>query len=240
MPAAFARIFALSPDCHVPGRYARVWQRHFYEGLQGVVPEVVLPAGLDFAWARPAAEAPLRPWQRGPSSERLWEQIRAARDAGGLDAVISYCFGSDVDPGLVARTVEAGVPWINFFCDSTYAFDRVEELARVTSLNWFPEHEAAARYRALGRPSLCRPYAVNPAALPEAVCERAEHALGFVGAPTGIDVLKVEELDLLPTINTGIAHKDAGVGQVGAGLVSPPWTCFHQALEAFVADCTRS
>jgi len=60
-------------------------------------------------------------------------------------------------------------------------------------------------------------------------------ALDFAGTPTGIDVRRVEELNLLPVINTGIAHKDPGVGQVGAGLVSPPWTCFHQALEALHA-----
>jgi hypothetical protein len=92
--------------------------------------------------------------------------------------------------------VELGIPWINFFCDSTYAFDLVEALARVASLNWFPERAAEARYRALGRPVLCRPYAVHPAALPEAICETAEHALGFVGAPTGNRVLRLAGLRL--------------------------------------------
>ncbi len=62
-------------------------------------------------------------------------------------------------------------------------------------------------------------------------------ALDFLGAPTGIDLRKVVELNLLPTINTGVAHKDAGIGQVGAGLVNPPWECFHGALEAFVEHC---
>jgi hypothetical protein len=59
-------------------------------------------------------------------------------------------------------------------------------------------------------------------------------ALGFCGSPTLIDVRKVIELTRLPTINTGIAHREPGVGQVGAGLVSPPWDCFHQAFEAYV------
>jgi hypothetical protein len=58
-------------------------------------------------------------------------------------------------------------------------------------------------------------------------------ALGFAGTPTGIDLRLVEETNLLPQINTGIAHKDPGVGQVGAGLVNPPWEAFHAALEAF-------
>lgn len=58
--------------------------------------------------------------------------------------------------------------------------------------------------------------------------------LNFRGTPTGIDIRKVVETQILPIINTGIAHKNAGVGQVGAGLVRPPMKCFEDALEAFV------
>lgn len=58
--------------------------------------------------------------------------------------------------------------------------------------------------------------------------------MNFRGAPTGIDIQKVIETQILPVINTGIAHKEAGVGQVGAGIVHPPLACFEQALEAYV------
>jgi hypothetical protein len=58
-------------------------------------------------------------------------------------------------------------------------------------------------------------------------------ALDFRGTPTGIDLLKVVETGILPAINTGIAHKEPGIGMVGAGLVHPPEKCFHDALEAF-------
>lgn len=58
--------------------------------------------------------------------------------------------------------------------------------------------------------------------------------MNFRGTPTGIDIRKVIETQILPIINTGIAHKNAGVGQVGAGLVRPPMKCFEDALEAFV------
>lgn len=57
--------------------------------------------------------------------------------------------------------------------------------------------------------------------------------LDFRGTPTGIDIRKVVELGITPRINTGIAHKDAGVGQVGAGLVRPPLSIFEQALIAY-------
>ena len=58
-------------------------------------------------------------------------------------------------------------------------------------------------------------------------------ALDFRGTPTGIDLLRVVETGILPAINTGIAHKDPGVGMVGAGLVKPPAECFTAAFEAF-------
>jgi hypothetical protein len=56
--------------------------------------------------------------------------------------------------------------------------------------------------------------------------------LGFRGTPTGIDVTAVVRTSILPVINTGMAGKVAGTGQVGAGLVSPPQECFTQALAA--------
>ena len=65
-------------------------------------------------------------------------------------------------------------------------------------------------------------------------------ALGFAGTPTGIDLRLVEERNLLPQINTGIAHREPGVGQVGAGLVNPPWEAFHAALEAFAEHVRAS
>lgn len=58
--------------------------------------------------------------------------------------------------------------------------------------------------------------------------------MNFRGTPTGIDIQKVIATQILPIINTGIAHKDPGVGQVGAGIVRPPMKCFEDALEAFV------
>ncbi len=59
-------------------------------------------------------------------------------------------------------------------------------------------------------------------------------ALDFAGAPTGIDVRKVVATGIEPIINTGIAHRQAGIGQVGAGTVRAPLPCFEQALLALV------
>jgi hypothetical protein len=63
--------------------------------------------------------------------------------------------------------------------------------------------------------------------------------LDFQGTPTGIDVTRVCRTGILPQINTGMAGKVAGTGQVGAGLVTPPAEIFPKAL-ARLAEQARS
>ena len=57
-------------------------------------------------------------------------------------------------------------------------------------------------------------------------------ALDGAGVPTGIDIRYVVETGIAPTINTGIAHRMPGIGQVGAGVVKAPLGCFTAALAA--------
>lgn len=63
--------------------------------------------------------------------------------------------------------------------------------------------------------------------------------LEFTGSPAGIDVRKVVDTGIAPIINTGMAHREAGVGQVGAGIVRPPMECFTQALAALTESAGR-
>jgi len=64
-------------------------------------------------------------------------------------------------------------------------------------------------------------------------------ALQLPGTPTGIDVTLVARTQILPQINTGMAGKVAGTGQVGAGLVTPPAEVFALALRALAARTPR-
>lgn len=57
--------------------------------------------------------------------------------------------------------------------------------------------------------------------------------LNFRGSALGIDIRKVIDTGILPVINTGMAHKIAGIGQIGAGIVNPPKECFEKALIEF-------
>jgi hypothetical protein len=56
--------------------------------------------------------------------------------------------------------------------------------------------------------------------------------LEFAGGPAGIDVRKVVDTGIRPVVTTGIAHKQAGIGQIGAGIVRVPMACFTQATMA--------
>ncbi len=60
--------------------------------------------------------------------------------------------------------------------------------------------------------------------------------LNFRGTPTGIDIRQVVRQNLLPIINTGIAHRLPGIGQVGAGIVHPPMECFVAAVHDLAAS----
>ena len=60
-------------------------------------------------------------------------------------------------------------------------------------------------------------------------------SLGFAGTPTGIDARRVVETGVAPVINTGIAHREAGVGQIGAGIARAPLACFADALRELEA-----
>jgi hypothetical protein len=56
----------------------------------------------------------------------------------------------------------------------------------------------------------------------------------FRGTPLGIDIRKVISSGRLPVINTGIANKKPGIGQIGAGIVYPPIECFREAYEYYI------
>jgi Protein of unknown function (DUF1116) len=60
-------------------------------------------------------------------------------------------------------------------------------------------------------------------------------SLDFRGTPTGIDVRRIVETGIQPVINTGIAHREAGIGQVGAGLVRAPIEPFLEAFDLLAA-----
>lgn len=194
------RIFSLVTDCHAPSGYSSpIWNRHIYQGLRKEVELIVTPQDVDFGWAWEKGGRHFRPNPKAMAntSQSLHEQIQAAHRQHRLDAVISYSFAEDIEVDLVRKTIASGIPWINFFCDSTHMFSHVEALAREVSLNWFVENAAIPRYRALGKPFLCAPYAFNPDFLPDLTCRQPKYAVGFAGMPTSNRITELGWLSVL-------------------------------------------
>jgi len=65
-------------------------------------------------------------------------------------------------------------------------------------------------------------------------------ALDFAGSGAGIDARLVVDRNMLPVINTGIAHRRAGIGQIGAGITTAPLVAFIDALAALATDLERT
>ncbi len=65
-------------------------------------------------------------------------------------------------------------------------------------------------------------------------------ALDFAAAAVGIDARKVVDNGVLPVINSGIAHREAGVGQIGAGVTTAPMACFSAAVKALARSVDES
>jgi hypothetical protein len=61
-------------------------------------------------------------------------------------------------------------------------------------------------------------------------------SLGFQAAGAGIDLRSVIDSGILPVINTGIAYRQAGIGQIGAGITNAPFPCFATAAQALEAS----
>jgi hypothetical protein len=57
--------------------------------------------------------------------------------------------------------------------------------------------------------------------------------LDFKGTPLGIDIRKVVDTTILPSINSAVIHRSSGVGQIGAGIVKAPYECFTKAIKRF-------
>lgn len=64
--------------------------------------------------------------------------------------------------------------------------------------------------------------------------------LNFKGVATGIDIRKVIDTGIMPVINTAIAHKDAGIGMIGAGITYPPVEAFEKAIQSFAAQQAKA
>jgi spore maturation protein CgeB len=83
-------------------------------------------------------------------SQRLWDDVQAAYQAGGIDLFFSYYYSASLDPGVIDRIRGLGVPTVNFYCNSIHQFHLVAEIAPHFDYCMFPERDTEPLYRAVG------------------------------------------------------------------------------------------
>jgi glycosyltransferase involved in cell wall biosynthesis len=160
------RIFCAIEEEPIPGN--RLWHNNIVGALRDVGHEVLLfdyPT-LDAFYRHANTAIPTnRSWieQRRPELEsELWRQIAAANAKAPLDIFLSYFYSAHARPETIRRIRDLGVRTVNWYCNASYQFDQVKEIAPAYDLCLVPEKDRLNDYRAVGAHPLYCQEAANP------------------------------------------------------------------------------
>lgn len=99
---------------------------------------------------------------RGRLGEALWKQVTAAHRAAPIDVLFCYFYSAYVEPEVIRRISGLGVTTVNWFCNASYQFNTVAEIAPAFDYCLVPEKFRLDDYRRIGaRPIYCQE-AANP------------------------------------------------------------------------------
>lgn len=163
------RIFYASPDTPHEGclQSSKLWRVNLYEPLRDLGHELVefdydyRPANYHLDPSVPA-NAEFIAANRPRFSEALWKQVEAEHRRRPLDLFFSYFYGSYVEADVIRRIGRLGIPTVNWYCNASYQFHLVEEIAPAYDCCLVPEKFRLEDYRRAGaRPLYCQE-AANP------------------------------------------------------------------------------
>jgi spore maturation protein CgeB len=95
-------------------------------------------------------------------SEVLLKEVQQAHTEKGIDLLLTYFFNHHVEPEVIRRIGQMGIPTVNFFCDNIRFPKATDEIRHLFTLNWVPEWDATALYKKLGLPYIYLPMAADP------------------------------------------------------------------------------
>jgi spore maturation protein CgeB len=194
------RIFYAShatSDTGIPG--SQTWTRNILWALRDLGHDVVvfdydLDSVVRFVDPAVTGARSYIERQRPRTSDELVRQVRRARDAGGLDLFFSYFYSAMVEPAAVRTIAELGIPTVNWYCNASYQFDLVAEIAPAFDVCLVPERFRLDDYRAVGaNPVYCQE-AANPLVYRPKPELAQEFDVTFVGQRYGDRPVFVREL----------------------------------------------
>ncbi len=134
--------------------YGSLWSGNFYPALRQLGHEVVeSQTDLAPASAFMAQEGRFDADQlaiRGRITTAILDEVKSAHARQPIDLFLSYFYNSHFDPSAFEEIHRLGIPTVNFYCNSIYQFELVEQIAPKVHYAWYAEKHAKARYEAAG------------------------------------------------------------------------------------------
>ncbi len=162
------RIFIAVRHSLDPGLYyGGLWSGNFLPALEHLGCEVVessvdlLPASRFMHIAREFTAEERQ--ARAAITEAIVAEVTREHAKGGIDLFLSYFYNAHFDPSGFGEIRRLGMPTVNFYCNSIYQFELVEEIAREVDFAWHAERDARGEYLRVG----AKPIWVQMAADPE-------------------------------------------------------------------------
>jgi hypothetical protein len=144
---------------------SRIWYINFNLTLEQMGIDLVLPS---FDMGQQILSCVLGRGDRMPGdarayySDRLWEDVLTAHREKGVDLFFSYYYSAAIEPAVIDRIRELGIPTVNFYCNSIHQFHLVREIAPHFDYCMFPEREAKSSYLSVGANPVHIQMAANP------------------------------------------------------------------------------
>lgn len=147
--------------------YGDLWSRNFYPALRQLGHELIESQIDLYPTSRfmhiPNHFTPAENEKRAETTQKIIDEVKAAHAQKPVHLFLSYFYNSHFEPSGFDQIHALGISTINFYCNSIYQFELVEDIARKAQYSWFPERDALNRYRAIG----ARPIRVQMGADPE-------------------------------------------------------------------------
>jgi spore maturation protein CgeB len=183
------RIFYAVAGSPNPGLRSHLWRNNLRASLVKLGHEIIdFDYDLELTFqnldpAKPRQAAFIRQ-NRPRLSEALIDQLRKAHARSGIDLLFTYFYNACVEPGVIRQIGSRGIVTVNWFCNASYQFHLVREIAPEYDFCLVPEKFRLPDYRGNGANPVHCPEAANPD-IYHPYPEKEKYEAGFVGQAYG-------------------------------------------------------
>ncbi|MCS3748871.1 hypothetical protein GGQ19_000022 [Salinibacter ruber] len=161
------RIFVAVRHAQDPDAFhSTLWSRNFYPALRKLGHELVeSKVDLEPASRFMGVTGEYTPQERrvrGRITQQIVDEVREAHEEAPIDLFLSYFYDAHFEPAGFDAIHHLGIPTINFYCNSIYQFELVEDVARAARWAWHAEKPAHDKYRAIGANPVWVQMGANP------------------------------------------------------------------------------